>query len=1084
MSDWLRDLLARVRALRETLPEPAPAAGGVPPAPESSAHPVFEALQELALGAQALAGGRQYVDRNIYLKSDFIAAEVARLSVEERAALLAELTVWQPPPSGPYGFHDDRFATRARDAFAALHVHKPPPTPEVAADFCRLYTKYSIRRFLAILAHWEKGDRAAFAAYQPLKDAYQALRAKYSSLHESRVVAAEIDARMERLLGLVSEGSAGPVVALATQIGVRSSAAILADFVPRTGAADFEQIQAFATSFEVFREEKRRWLTEVYARAPHFIPRPRQSYAAPLHPDPDEADWRCRSAPVQSFADVDPPSPAWLQRVDSIFAQVRARDCMQEFWRYPQAALPLAGSLETRFDSTWLLEGRRIAALIEAQTLRDWGASFVIEEARLRPQGRADLADLLWRARSAVPTKSWLKDAQVLIDGGGRDVIDAVGGWIDLAAEPCAPGIERQAFAHCFLQTALEASILSLIEACGSPTDAAALVACGDWGECDRRLSRWMMRAHPGLLSEENELVLRGAVWLLSLDAGSVPRLLRLALALLVRVPVPSGQNYRSLKGLNACIWSLGRIATPEAVIALGRIQRRIRDERLSKQVAKAMADAAAQAGMTIEDLEEIAVPNHDLEPGGTRSLALAEGHGAVLSILSSTEVAVTLHRPGGKPAKSLPAAVKADAESSAALKALKATATEIAQTLPVLRLRLERGWLTGRRWTGAQFRERLLEEPLTAWLATRLIWTVTPADGRPARSLFLRDTASPVAADDRPLPPIAEDDQVTLWHPLAPVEPEAVRDWRSFLIRHGITQPIKQAHREVYPLTPAEEATRTYSNRFSGHIIRQAQANTLARLRGWSARSRISADVPNDEPTHIKLPAFDVAAEYWTEPSGGDETTDNLAYLFLKTDRVRFRRLQDAGEWRRDGGRGLALLPEEVPLVAVPPILFSEVMRDVDLFVGVASIGHDPNWVDAGGEAQHPNQWRRGPAADYWRDFNTAELTESAKARRSFLAELLPKLAIAAQCQLDERHLVVRGTLHTYRIHLGSGNIFMEPGDRYLCIVPGPAAPQPAVLLPFEGDRLLSIILSKAFLLAKDNAIKDPGILAQIRAA
>jgi len=54
-----------------------------------------------------------------------------------------------------------------------------------------------------------------------------------------------------------------------------------------------------------------------------------------------------------------------------------------------------------------------------------------------------------------------------------------------------------------------------------------------------------------------------------------------------------------------------------------------------------------------------------------------------------------------------------------------------------------------------------------------------------------------------------------------------------------------------------------------------------------------------------------------------------------------------------------------------------------------------------------------------------------------------------------------VEGKLRAYKIHLGSGNILMEPNDRYLCIVPAPAAGA-SVRLPFEGDNLLSIILSR----------------------
>ena len=36
-------------------------------------------------------------------------------------------------------------------------------------------------------------------------------------------------------------------------------------------------------------------------------------------------------------------------------------------------------------------------------------------------------------------------------------------------------------------------------------------------------------------------------------------------------------------------------------------------------------------------------------------------------------------------------------------------------------------------------------------------------------------------------------------------------------------------------------------------------------------------------------------------------------------------------------------------------------------------------------------------------------------------------------------------------------------------------------IFLPFEGDRTLSVILSKAFLLAADATISDPSITAQI---
>ena len=163
-----------------------------------------------------------------------------------------------------------------------------------------------------------------------------------------------------------------------------------------------------------------------------------------------------------------------------------------------------------------------------------------------------------------------------------------------------------------------------------------------------------------------------------------------------------------------------------------------------------------------------------------------------------------------------------------------------------------------------------------------------------------------------------------------------------------------------------------------------------------------------------------------------------------------------------------------EIPLSEIPALVFSEIMRDVDLFVSVCSVGNDPAWTD-GGENRHH---------DYWREWSFGALNATADTRRDILERLIPKLKIADRCTLEGRFLVVKGKLRTYKIHLGSSNIRMEPNDQYLCIVPDRVLAKSApdrVFLPFEGDNTLSIILSKAFLLADDSKIKDPGILSQI---
>jgi len=193
-----------------------------------------------------------------------------------------------------------------------------------------------------------------------------------------------------------------------------------------------------------------------------------------------------------------------------------------------------------------------------------------------------------------------------------------------------------------------------------------------------------------------------------------------------------------------------------------------------------------------------------------------------------------------------------------------------------------------------------------------------------------------------------------------------------------------------------------------------------------------------------------------------------------------------DASENRAHAGGGryqsLATGPgpdgvnDPVPLAQIPALVFSEIMRDVDLFVGVASVGNDPTWQDGG-----PGGHYRG----YWRAYAFGELGETARTRRATLERLIPRLKIASRCTLTDRFLVVQGTLRTYKIHLGSGNVLMGPNDQYLCIVPArdpKSAETSRLFLPFEGDTTLSIVLSKAFLLAADDSIKDPTIVGQIR--
>ncbi len=376
-------------------------------------------------------------------------------------------------------------------------------------------------------------------------------------------------------------------------------------------------------------------------------------------------------------------------------------------------------------------------------------------------------------------------------------------------------------------------------------------------------------------------------------------------------------------------------------------------------------------------------------------------------------------------------------------------------------------------------WRERYLDHPLVGTLARRLIWSFRR--GRNRASAIWSDDGF-VDARNKAIDWPDDNTKVRLWHPLEEKKTARITAWRDWLVEHEVRQPFKQAHREVYLLTDAERNTDVYSNRFAAHVLKQHQFNALCAARNWKNTLRLMVD-DVFPPAHILLPQWNLRAEFWVEGAGDDYGTDTNeagTYLYLTTDQVRFYQSDAATNLAHAGGGGYESRgtnrEENQPLSLdrIPRLVFSEVMRDVDLFVGVASVGNDPTWADGGPTGRY---------RDYWDSYSFGELSATAGTRKAVLERLVPRLKIADRCSFSDRFLVVKGDIRTYRIHLGSGNILMEPNDEYLCVVPKQStAARDTVFLPFEGDNTMSIILSKAFLLAEDTKIKDTTIVSQIK--
>ena len=272
----------------------------------------------------------------------------------------------------------------------------------------------------------------------------------------------------------------------------------------------------------------------------------------------------------------------------------------------------------------------------------------------------------------------------------------------------------------------------------------------------------------------------------------------------------------------------------------------------------------------------------------------------------------------------------------------------------------------------------------------------------------------------------------VTVAHPLRLAETGLLADWQAEIVRRQIVQPFKQVFREQYVLTPAEASASYTSARLAGRRMRGRQAMAVLANLGWIIDGDGTVRKPFYE--HGFAAHFETGAYFDRYEDQDDRaTTGALAFWPLRFDG------SHPGQEQR------------VPLAQIPPLVFSEVLRDLDT---VTVIAHQS---DEHGTSQ-----------------------EVLRQRGDLVRATAAALGLS-QVRVDEPHVLVRGMLSGYRIHLATGAIYLESGQ-YLCIVTNPKE-RKAIYLPFEdgGEPVSSEIISKVLLLAHDTGITDTTILAQI---
>ena len=273
----------------------------------------------------------------------------------------------------------------------------------------------------------------------------------------------------------------------------------------------------------------------------------------------------------------------------------------------------------------------------------------------------------------------------------------------------------------------------------------------------------------------------------------------------------------------------------------------------------------------------------------------------------------------------------------------------------------------------------------------------------------------------------VGVDGRLRLAHPTDLLAAGEWLAWQEQLFGDAHRQPFKQVFRELYLLTGAERAAGPGTHRYEGHQVQPRQAAALLGRRGWLV-DREGGDVSRVFHAHGIAARLEFLNGFLT-PAEVELPTIKAVYFTRR------------GEW----------LAENIE--AVPPIVFSEAMRDLDLVVSVAHAGGvDP-------EASH----------------STVEM------RAALVRETTRVLRLDNVREVNS-HVVIEGALGEYSVHLGSGVVHRRPGGA-VCIIPVDSQRRGRIFLPFaDDDPKTAEVVAKVLLLAKDREIKDPTILSQLR--
>lgn len=368
-----------------------------------------------------------------------------------------------------------------------------------------------------------------------------------------------------------------------------------------------------------------------------------------------------------------------------------------------------------------------------------------------------------------------------------------------------------------------------------------------------------------------------------------------------------------------------------------------------------------------------------------------------------------------GKELKSIPAKYKKD-EFITTLKEMK---SELIEQYRRARKELERSMELSNSFTSKEL-VGLVNNPVIRPLISSLVFKVGDQLGYfDGEALSLRDASGKLTT-------LKEDDYLLIAHPVHLYESGQWSSFQRDLFERQLRQPFKQVFRELYMPNSDELYHVTHSRRYAGYQVQPKKTVALLKSRQWTVSYEEGLQkVFYAENLIVSLHAM---ADWFSPADTEAPTLEIIQFMNRST-------------------------YEHVSLDKVPPILFSEVMRDVDLVVSIAHVG----------------------GVDPEASLTTIEM------RQAIVQESL-RLMRLSNVRIDGSYAHITGSLGEYAVHLGSGMVYKQALGA-LHIIPVHSQHRGRIFLPFlDEDPKTAEIMSKIVLLAEDTKIKDPQILMQLQ--